>query len=285
MSAATDLAARLGLRRVGHQWRGDCPICAYRDSLALSIARDGRPLIWCASCQDRAGIAALLRGGSAPYHDPKRQEASGVRRVKRERTIEQALQLWRGSEPAEGTPADRYLTERALPGLASAAVLRFRADCPHPSGARLPAMIALIMDTAGQSIGVHRTFLRADGSAKTSIQPARASLGDIRHGAVRLDPAASELVIGEGIETSASAGRVLRLPAWAAISCGNLATGLVLPAGVRSVIIAADADGPGRHAAYQAHRRFTDEGRHVRIAVPDREGVDFNDLLRASKVV
>ena len=52
-----------------------------------------------------------------------------------------------------GTLADRYLTGRGLPGLAASAALRFRGDTPHPEGGRLPAMIALVSDVAGQAGG------------------------------------------------------------------------------------------------------------------------------------
>ena len=86
-------------------------------------------------------------------------------------------------------------------------------------------------------------------------------------------------MIGEGIETSASAGRLMNLPAWAAISAGNLAKGLVLPPDAGRVVIAADPDEPGRVAARDAWIRWRAEGREVRIATPDGDG-DFNDLLR-----
>ena len=88
-------------------------------------------------------------------------------------------------------------------------------------------------------------------------------------------------MIGEGIETSASAGRLLNLPAWAAISAGNLAQGLVLPAELRRVVIAADADPPGERAAQTAALRWQREGQAVRIARPDKPGCDFNDVLRS----
>jgi phage/plasmid primase-like uncharacterized protein len=92
--------------------------------------------------------------------------------------------------------------------------------------------------------------------------------------AVRLDPIADEITIGEGIETTASAGRLLNLPAWAAVSAGNMARGLVLPPEVRRVVIAADGDEPGERAAREAALRWHREGRTVRI------GCDFNDVLR-----
>jgi phage/plasmid primase-like uncharacterized protein len=183
--------------------------------------------------------------------------------------------------PALGTPADRYLACRRLPGLAASAALRFRADCPHPDRSRLPALVALVVDAEGNPLGIHRTFLRRDGTGKAAVEPAKASLGAIWGGAIRLDPPAPELAVGEGIESAASAGRLLGLPAWAAISAGNLAQGLALPPVVRLVVLAADADPPGERAAREATLRWQAEGRRVRIARPDVEGSDFNDLLRA----
>jgi hypothetical protein len=73
---------------------------------------------------------------------------------------------------------------------------------------------------------------------------------------------------------------LLGLPAWAAISAGNLGGGLLLPPEVRCVVIAADPDDPGRQAARDAWPRWTAEGREVRVALPDGSG-DFNDLLQA----
>jgi putative DNA primase/helicase len=70
-------------------------------------------------------------------------------------------------------------------------------------------------------------------------------------------------------------------PAWAALSAGNLAKGLVLPPEARRVVIAADPDDAGRTAAREAWLRWKAEDREVQIAMPDRESFDFNDLLRA----
>jgi hypothetical protein len=69
------------------------------------------------------------------------------------------------------------------------------------------------------------------------------------------------------------------LPAWAAISAGNLAKGLVLPPEVHTVIVAADPDPEGERAAVSAALRWRVEGRTVRIARPTGTG-DFNDVLR-----
>ena len=140
-------------------------------------------------------------------------------------------------------------------------------------------MIAEVLDAAGRFLGIHRTYLAPDGSGKATVDPPRKTLGPVWGGAVRLDPLATELVIGEGIESSASAGALMSLPAWAAITAGNLRAGLVLPEAVRSVVIAADSDVPGERAATDAAARWRAEGRRVRIARPDPERGDFNDLF------
>jgi hypothetical protein len=90
-----------------------------------------------------------------------------------------------------------------------------------------------------------------------------------------------ELVIGEGIETSASAGLLLGLPAWAAVSASNLAGGVALPGSIRRVLIAADRDAAGQDAARAAVSRFRREGRTVRKATPNEGRGDFNDIKLA----
>ena len=280
--SARDLAARLGLHRAGRGWRGTCPACGYRDALIVSEGRDGAPIAWCAACQNRDAMRALLRSHGAVMSTPMGSDHP-ARRAERNRA--RALDLWRSSKPAPGTPADSYLTARGLPGLAASPALRYSADMPHPDGRRYPAMIAVVSDAAGAPMAIHRTFLRRDGTAKADVEPPRATLGPILGGAVRLNPVAAEMVVGEGIETSEAAGRLIGLPAWAAISAGNLACGVVLPAVVRSVSIAVDTDPPGRDAAHAAWCRWRAEGRHVRFAMPDRDGIDMADVLVAREAV
>jgi len=73
------------------------------------------------------------------------------------------------------------------------------------------------------------------------------------------------------------------LPAWAALSAGNLGKGLILPRAITSVIIAMDPGGPGEQAARDAALRWSQENRIVKIARTRGTG-DFNDLLTARGV-
>ena len=277
---AADLATRLKLHRSRDEWRGTCPCCGYAEGFVLGAGKGGRLIGWCASCQDKTAIAQLLsemQGGGAAPQQVERPEAA-AKAAREAKSFERAMSLWNGSEPVGGTIAERYLAARGLPHLAASAALRFRPDCPHPSRCRLSAMVALVQSADGGPAGIHRTFLRRDGGGKADIEPPRAALGPVRGGAVRLDPVAAELCIGEGMESSASAGLLLGLPVWSAVSAGNLEHTLILPPQVRSVVIAADPDPPGRRAANAASHRWIGEGRRVRISTP-KGSDDFNDIL------
>jgi hypothetical protein len=141
-------------------------------------------------------------------------------------------------------------------------------------------MVALVTrGTDDIAIAIHRTFLSKDGLAKAAVDPQRMMLGPCRGGAVRLSwPADDRLMVGEGIETCLAAMQATGLPTWAALSTSGLKA-LDLPRAIRFVTILADGDDAGDAAACEAARRWTQEGRRVRIARPPK-GLDFNDLLQ-----
>ena len=273
---ALGIAERLGLHRVGRDWRGTCPACGYAEAFVMT-ERDGRRLGWCASCgPDGQQAIGRVLGGDAPPVEPAKPRRAETATAQRRAAAEA---LWRRAIPCAGTPAGRYLERRCLPAFAASPSLRFLADCPHPSGVRVPAMLAAVHAPAGGFLALHRTYLAPDGR-KAAIEPVRATLARFAGGVVRLSgpelPAA--LAIGEGLETSAAAGELLGLPAWAAISAGNLAR-LALPAAVRDVVVAVDHDPAGVSAAREAAARWRQEGRRVRLARPHRVGTDLADVL------
>jgi phage/plasmid primase-like uncharacterized protein len=283
-TSTRDLSVRWKLHRAGREWRGDCPACGYAASFILTET-SGRTLGWCASCQDKDAIGALIRGHGAGWVLPDRTPTRDP--AKDRSNSDRALRLWNRGQPCAGTPAAAYLAGRGLPALAASSALKFVSSCPHPNGAKLPAMVALFTDAAGNPTGIHRTFIRADGAGKAAVEPAKATLGGTWGSAIRLAPLAAEIVVGEGIESAASAGLIFGLPAWAAFSAGNLGVGLILPSMVRRVVVAADNDPPdrfGRHpgqdAAKTASERWAAEGRASQIATPKSIGQDFNDVLR-----
>jgi putative DNA primase/helicase len=296
---ARDIALRLGLRRSGRDWRGACPACGYAGTFSLT-EREGRTLWWCASCQDGDAIARALgseRGRGAapnPPNPPKRAvfrasatgagEALAPNPPNRGAAPDHAAaarRLWETARPINGTTAGLYLAARGLAGFASPA-LRFLGDHRHaPSGTRWPTLVAAATDPlTGELRALHRTYLAPDGRHKAPVEPPKMTLGPTGGAVIRLaEPeAAKPLVIGEGIESAASAGAILAAPAWAAISAGNLSR-IALPPAVREVVVAADNDPVGQREAERAAQRWQAEGRRARIAMPDAADTDFNDLL------
>lgn len=214
-----------------------------------------------------------------------------------------AKSLWL-SAPAElgGTPAAAYLAGRGigLDALRQAPrALRCHPGLRHEeSGQTFPAMVAAIVDPAGVHIGTHRTFLARDPRGqwgKAPVTPAKKVFGAFKGGAIYLwrgasgkpmreAPASDVVAITEGIEDALTVA--LASPEWrviAAVSVGNLAN-ITLPDAIGQVVIVAQRDGENdavARARDMAMRRFTGEGREVRLAMPPQGHKDFNDWHQA----
>jgi putative DNA primase/helicase len=286
-----DIADKLSLKKYPRSWRGDCPSCGYARSFALKTTRTGSASVFCSNGCGRESLTETVEkviGGELSPSKPRYDETTVKSTANRQ---EAALRLWGSAlslDRAPAAPGVAYLRARGIEYVAGSQALRFRSDTHHPEGGALAALIAVVSDATGQPVAAHRTYLTRDGLAKARVTPQKASLGPVWGGAVRLAEASqrSPLVIGEGIESSAAAGLLMGLPAWAALSAGNLAAGLVLPPEVRRIVIAADHDlpvktgaRPGQDAAEAAARRWRREGRRVEIATPDKPGHDFADVL------
>ena len=145
----------------------------------------------------------------------------------------------------------------------------------------MPCMLALLRDAlTDEPTGIHRIALTPDVLAGGKVQ--RRLLGQQGRGVVKLWPAGSELVVGEGIETVlAAATKLSQRPAWAAISAPALAKFPVLP-GVERLVILVDHDDPGKNAAAKCTERWRCAGRHVRRLMPRAPGTDFNDVIKGT---
>jgi phage/plasmid primase-like uncharacterized protein len=272
-----NLATRLGLTEVSaNQWRGDCPACGYgSNAFALSINRDGTYHGWCAACNDQDGIVRAL-AGEAVVAAPKKADPA-----KAEKNQQRALAYWRFASPVRGTPAERYLELRGIPWLVDSIVLRFHPMVSHPDvRGRFPAMLAAVTDVKDHFLAVHRIYLAPDGR-KAGLPTAKASLGPLHGGMIRLQPhdPGKPLVVGEGIENAASLSKMIGAPAWSAISTSGLKKAGALPETVRHIIVAADPGEPGEEAARWPAWRWYQEGKHVEIKRPAPGKGDFNELL------
>ncbi|HUN01033.1 MAG TPA: toprim domain-containing protein [Halothiobacillus sp.] len=281
---AAQIAERLNLKKYRDEFRGNCPACGYPSAFVLSTGKYS-PIGWCSVCQNRDAVAAALEAAgadNAPRHPNALQPAKDSPEAK-QKAREAAKRIWMGSVAA--TPdnaAGIYLCRRAIGEAITSPAIRYRPDCPHPSGERHHAMICAIQDSLGGLVAVQRVYLTSGGH-KASVTPQKACKGPLWGGAIRFDDIASDIVIAEGPETAISAGIITGLPAWSAISAGNLKSGLKLPPEVRSIIIAADNDKPGIEAAEGAAARWEREGIRVRIIRPKQIDADFNDILQSRR--
>lgn len=290
-------------RALGGDWRAGsglapCPVCqpdGRLDQRALSLSDSaGRLLVHChkSNCAvlpelQRRGLAEG-RGREAAAPDPAEAERRRADDRKRDaQRLQSAHDLFAAGFSCEATPAAAYLEVRGIMGLAFNKMrntLRFHPEALHgPSGQNLPAMLAQIRGPKGEALGIHRTFLRPDGSGKADVNPAKMMLGPTAGGAVRFGPDARIIALAEGIETALSVSRASRLTVWATLSTSGL-KGLILPPPpiAEVVIIAADHDDAGLAAAEVTAARLEAQGRAVSIIHPIRAGADFNDMLRGA---
>ena len=286
-------AGSLKLFRAGREWKACCPFHDDRTPSFTIYAEDRR--FMCFGCGAEGDVLDfVMKAHGVGLRDAITMIDSGVtslvKQCRADRAPEaendrraEALAIWNDAVPAPGTLAETYLRARGLvlPIPASIRFARLRLG----RSATMPVLVAAVTSLAGAITGIQRTFLREDGSGKATIAGGKAklSLGKIRSGAIRLAPAAEELVVTGGLEDALTLQQELGRPAWAATGETMIAA-VALPAATRSVIIGADNDAAGEHAARKAAERFALQGRQARIMRPCPPHKDFNDQLRAMRV-
>ena len=193
-----------------------------------------------------------------------------------------ALRLWAGGTPLKGTLSERHCRLRSVTrGLPGPNALRHHSSVPTlayaDKGPRYPAMMAAIEDTSGSLCGVEITYLNGRGERARHLRLPRKTLGQLPAGcAVRLDGAASEMLVGEGVFTTLCASQHFGLPAWALLSIANLRA-WTPPEGVRKVLIAADRGQVGQEGASRLRSRLEALRLGARIRLPPEPFGDWND--------
>ena len=293
------LARALGgakAQRTGSGWLTLCPAHdnTRTPSLSLNLGDEGRLLVKCHGGNCSGGdILDILRSRgliegrssrreSAPKISPKDREAERLRALKlKNQRIESALRIWGAARPAMGTPVEHYLkVVRGIDIRSMPKVIRYHPNLRHPSKVELPAMIALVQRVTGESLGIHRTYLKPDGSGKADVEPSKAMLGPCAGGGVWFGSPRERWSVGEGIESSLSFASATHLPVCATLSTSGMA-GLDLPACPKAggvLIVASDGDEPGRNAAAVLVERARLIGWKSERAIPP-DNMDFNDLL------
>lgn len=299
MSLAHDLA-----RQHGGEWRGDhaaipTPGHSKRDrGTILRDRADGCGVLvfsfnadW-RSVRDALG---LTDEQARPMTAAERRQLTGdlaKARAEREgRQLARCVDLVeQGQRPEPGSPVWRYLTEaRRIPrGLVAMAVGQGNL-LEHRDEQGRVSMLAIAHNRRGVLRGVQLTKLRADGLGKRGAAIDRLTFGPYRGAACRLFKASDTLAVAEGTETALAFSALRKVPCWPTFGTRNLEA-FEPPAGVRTIIIAADGDRAdpnrpgdfkGLDAADALFERLRKRYRVIIEAAPD--GLDWCDVLNRER--
>ena len=254
-------------------------------------------------CKDyvraRLGLPAWQPGDEQDRRVHPSQIKDWDRMNLRERTeddllrIKRAQALWNEAADPRGTRAVQYLTARALdlPDDLAGAALRFHPRCPwrnEDTGKteRIPALLAAFESIDTDDItAIHR--IRLDQPQRWP-KADRRMLGVVHRAAVKLDPLATTLIIGEGVETCMAArqcmatGDIERAPVWALGSVGGISFFPILD-GVKRLTILGESGEASAQAVRLCGHRWQHAGRRVQVLYSEI-GSDVNDALMMEKI-
>jgi hypothetical protein len=251
------------------------------------------------------GIADL--GVTTPSISDKQRREIAERRHRRDereaedrlRRMQTAAGVWDSTVPLSG-PAAEYLRSRGInPSFAASDELRMHTGLPHPEGGSFPCLVARVTGPDGDTTGVWRTFLKADGSGKAPVTAPKLGLGIVKGGAVRIGGIWHEIGLTEGVETALAVTQIIAetgpttgplrrsIPVWAALSASGIRD-IELPPDITRVRVFADADpmkfrkgqikpSVGLEAAHALRERLT---RATVIIHNPPVGMDWLDVLQ-----
>jgi putative DNA primase/helicase len=182
------------------------------------------------------------------------------------------------------TIVTNYLKGRSIPTeiIAQARDLRGHKNLRHIDNEKnhtyRQAMVALIRNSKGEPISIHRTYIGILPKEKKIMPP----LEKITGGCVRLGEPDETLVLAEGIETALAAWSITGHPAWATISAHGLAEMKSIPRHVKRVIVAADNDESftGQAAAFECAKYMKNRlSVETVVTMPRHLGYDMLDVL------
>jgi DNA primase len=298
-----DLSAIIGrrtkLRRAGREWKGLCPFHSEK-SPSLHV-NDATGLYHCFGCS--AGGDAIrfvmeteglrfndalrwLGAAGLPAADPaQRAKAAAEDAAARAESIADAAAVWGAAVPPDGTPAEVYARSRGIimplpPSIRFARTPAWRDRDTGEVGPDLPALVGAVVDGGGNLTGIQRIFLADGGKAKARMKRPKLTLGRVLGGALRLGPAAAELIVCEGPEDGLTLAQELPdASVWVTLGT-SMMPAVEYPPEVRSIVLAGDNNAAGRAAVDKAALALIDANYAVRTMFPAPGFADFNDMLR-----
>ncbi|HQT38709.1 MAG TPA: hypothetical protein PK231_04730 [Acidocella sp.] len=173
-------------------------------------------------------------------------------------SYERAMRLWEAATPIANTPGEVWLQQRGLGGVAASGGIRYT-EFRHRPGAPLePIFMGLVLAGGGDPLAVHVT----DRQGRTFTMG-----GKPAGGAVRLGPAARELLIGKGLFDTAQAAVEFGMSGRALLTVRNLVEPPhpILPLIVSRCVITVRGDPISIEAAQTYRRALIRSGIEARI--------------------
>lgn len=270
---------------------GPCPVCGGKDRFRFDD-KGGRGTWFCTQCGSGDGIELLKRVHGWEFKQAAREVEQHVGTaapipIRHGRTAEQVKTemnaIWASGVRLCDVPEAEAWWYARLGELPVCADLRAHHALRCPGHDKYPAMVALVRDSDGKPVNLHRTFLGTGGSKADIAEPRRVMDTTLPKGcAVRLSAHASKIGVAEGIETAAACQKLFDVPTWALLNAQNL-SGWTPPPGVSEVVIYGDNDRSltGHWASYTLARRLIGAGPwRVEVKIPERIGWDWNDVLQ-----
>jgi putative DNA primase/helicase len=241
--------------------------------------RPGLSVVWTAVPRDRMTPAERAELRQRIALDRAQREAE--QRAAWRKNFDRIAYLRRQCvQVAEGDPVHRYLCSRlAVASFVVPECIRLHPAMPYlhegEAVGSFPAMVAPLVNRAGEVLALHRTYLTEAGR-KASVPGPVKKLTRGTHIPLHR-PADGALGIGEGIETSLAACLASDIPTVAAYSAGNLAA-WEWPAALKRIVIFADHDKAGAEAADALRSRALASGLRVQTLTPETPGQDWADV-------
>jgi putative DNA primase/helicase len=280
-----------------------CPVCGGSDRYVYDDRR-GRGDFFCRKCGPGDGFALLMKLNKWTFMETRKRviEVAGLGAVAAARVgiasrtvvptapaqparpTQRVRDLLGGSCTSDAVPdVVEYLSSRRVWSLPQGCTLRAHASAEYfhdgRTVGRFAALVAPVVDIAGELVTVHVTYL--DAGRKLATHEPRKILSGMtgRTGcAARLVPLTGDtLGIAEGIETALAALMLHKLPVWSALNT-SLLSKFAPPKNVRKLVVFADRDEAGLVAAARLMESL--QGRvTVELRVPPPPDKDWNDAL------
>jgi hypothetical protein len=190
--------------------------------------------------------------------------------LSRHAKLQAAKKIWNESQAAASSLAEIYLTSCGLVCDADLlAHVRFHPRVLHePTKENMPAMIAPFTNLEGQFVGIHKTYLAADGKSMAQVKDGpRRMLGECFGSYIHLKRMSGfKLLIAESMEM----GLAIRqscpdLPVWVSMRLGNMKS--PVPSMVKELILCTDGPNKDQDIADKIVKDAAREQMHRAITV------------------